>query len=140
MKSKLLALLKFVAPFIGGAGAYAAIATDLLTGAGVPGWIATLVGGLFGAGGLGPWLKWAMNWGLPPDRLDQWAEWAGGWIETFGEVIGIVVTVGMTRWKYTKAFWNSTIEPWVIIVLKALVAPLARFIPGIITGLESDNK
>lgn len=140
MKSKLLAILKFIAPAIGGAGAYLAVGTDLLTGLGLPLWIVKTISVLFLGGGLGPWLKWALNWGLPPERLDRWAEWAGDWIDTFGFGLGVVTTGGLSKWVYTKAFWNSTIEPWVIIILKALVAPLSRLIPGYIRGLESDNK
>ena len=135
----LVAALKVVAPLIGGGGAYVALATDVLTGLGVPTWGVQAIGALAIGGGFGPWLQWVMERLLSPANLDRWVAWAGDWMDALGYGIGVFVTGGLSRWTYTKAFWNSTIEPWAIIILKALALPLLRLVPGVVRGLLSDN-
>ena len=55
--------------------------------------------------------------------------------ESFGYGLGVVATAGLTKWPYTSKFWNAIIEPYVILI----VAQVARFIDGIVKGLQSDN-
>lgn len=51
--------------------------------------------------------------------------------------LGCFITLGLAKWKYTKKFWNSTIEPWVIIFIESLITfGLSEFI----RGLRSDNQ
>ena len=50
--------------------------------------------------------------------------------------IGVTCTLGMGRWKYTKRFWNKTVEPYFVDLLDNVIAHgLAEFI----RGLRSDN-
>ena len=50
--------------------------------------------------------------------------------------MGVTCTLGMGRWKYTKRFWNKTVEPYFVDLLDNVVAHgLAEFI----RGLRSDN-
>ena len=50
--------------------------------------------------------------------------------------IGVTCTLGMGKWKYTKRFWNKTVEPYFVDLLDNVVAHgLAEFI----RGLRSDN-
>ena len=50
--------------------------------------------------------------------------------------IGVTCTLGMGKWKYTKRFWNKTVEPYFVDLLDNIVGHgLAEFI----RGLRSDN-
>ena len=50
--------------------------------------------------------------------------------------IGVTCTLGMGNWKYTKRFWNKTVEPYFVDLLDNIVGHgLAEFI----RGLRSDN-
>ena len=50
--------------------------------------------------------------------------------------MGVTCTLGMGKWKYTKKFWNKTVEPYFVDLLDNTVAHgLAEFI----RGLRSDN-
>ena len=50
--------------------------------------------------------------------------------------MGVTCTLGMGKWKYTKNFWNKTVEPYFVDLLDNVVAHgLAEFI----RGLRSDN-
>lgn len=81
-------------------------------------WIGGIGGALIGGRILG--------WILKKTKLAAKAE-------TWGYRLGVGMTLGMSKWKYTKRHWNKTIEPYVIIVLD-------KFVGGIVKGLKSDNK
>tara|TARA_Y100000310_G_scaffold290193_1_gene317174 strand:+ start:207 stop:500 length:294 start_codon:yes stop_codon:yes gene_type:complete len=50
--------------------------------------------------------------------------------------MGVTCTLGMGKWKYTKKFWNKTVEPYFVDLLDNVIAHgLAEFI----RGLRSDN-
>jgi hypothetical protein len=49
---------------------------------------------------------------------------------------GITVTLGMSRWKVTKNFWNNIIEPWFISFIDNTVGAAVK---GFIAGLKTDN-
>ncbi len=49
---------------------------------------------------------------------------------------GIAVTLGLSKWKYTKSIWNKVVEPYIIdLIDNVLVTGLAKFIEG----MRSDN-
>ena len=49
---------------------------------------------------------------------------------------GVACTLGLTKLKWTKKFWNKLIEPWVIDVIdNVIVTSVSRFVEG----LRSDN-
>ena len=49
---------------------------------------------------------------------------------------GVACTLGLTKWKWTKKFWNKLIEPWVIDAIDNIVLnSISRFVEG----LRSDN-
>jgi len=54
-----------------------------------------------------------------------------------GRGIGITVTLGLAKWKWTKGVWNNILEPYVIILVRGI---LMNLLNGIVSGLESDNK
>ena len=50
--------------------------------------------------------------------------------------LGVTVTLGMAKWKFTKPIWNKVVEPYCIdLVDNVLVTGLAKFIEG----MRSDN-
>lgn len=57
-------------------------------------------------------------------------------VESFFFGIGVLVTVGLSKWKYTAKFWNKVIEPWFIDLIDNVVGSA---ILGFIRGLRSDN-
>ena len=59
--------------------------------------------------------------------------WVGGYMYKFG----IVITLGLSKWKFTKKIWNKTVEPYLIDVIdNIVVCGLHRFIDG----MRSDNQ
>ena len=50
--------------------------------------------------------------------------------------IGITCTLGMAKFKYTKGFWNKTIEPWIVDAISNIIG---HGINEFIRGLRSDN-
>ena len=50
--------------------------------------------------------------------------------------LGVTVTLGLAKWKYTKSIWNKVVEPYCIdLVDNVLVTGLAKFVEG----MRSDN-
>ena len=56
-------------------------------------------------------------------------------VETFFYGCGKALTLGMSKWRFTKQFWNKTIEPWVIDTVDNIVGGAIR---GFIRGLRID--
>ena len=59
-----------------------------------------------------------------------------GWVEGICCTLGKCMTLGLSKWKFTKVFWNKTIEPWFIDLLDNFVGGAVR---GFIKGLRSDK-
>ena len=56
----------------------------------------------------------------------------GSWMYS----LGVVCTLGMGKWKWTKNVWNKTIEPYFVDAIdNILVTGIAKFVEG----LRSDN-
>ena len=53
------------------------------------------------------------------------------------EKLGTVMTLGISKWSFTKEIWNKTIEPWFIDLVDNTVGGALE---GFIKGLSSDNK
>ena len=49
---------------------------------------------------------------------------------------GMVCTLGLAKWKWTKSVWNKVIEPWVVDAIDNIVA---NGISEFVRGLRSDN-
>ena len=62
---------------------------------------------------------------------------------TFGKAgyaLGVMITLGLSKWKYTKDFWNKTIEPWLIDFIEHVLAhSVLVFLDGIVKGMRSDD-
>ena len=56
----------------------------------------------------------------------------GSWMYS----LGVLCTLGLGKWKWTKTIWNKTIEPYCIDAIdKILVTGISKFVDG----LRSDN-
>ena len=56
----------------------------------------------------------------------------GSWMYS----LGVICTLGMGKWKWTKKVWNKTIEPYFVDAIdNILVTGIAKFVEG----LRSDN-
>ena len=50
--------------------------------------------------------------------------------------LGVTVTLGLAKWKYTKSIWNKVMEPYCIdLIDNVVVTGLSKFIEG----MRSDN-
>ncbi len=58
------------------------------------------------------------------------------WVETGAYWAGTAMTLGLGKWKLTKALWNSTIEPYFIDLVDNTVGAAVK---GFIAGLRSDK-
>lgn len=59
-----------------------------------------------------------------------------GFVRGTFKKLGIAMTLGLSRYKWSKSIWNATIEPWFIDLIQNTV--LAA-IDGLVAGLQSDN-
>ena len=59
-----------------------------------------------------------------------------GWVEGICFTAGKCMTLGLSQWKFTKGFWNKTIEPWFIDLFDNFIGGAVR---GYIRGLRSDK-
>jgi len=50
--------------------------------------------------------------------------------------LGVLCTLGMAKWKYTKGIWNKVIEPWVVDAIDNIIV---NGIGSFVKGLRSDN-
>lgn len=74
-------------------------------------------------------LAWIMK-KIPNDKIKVF-------VGEFFYKLGVLLTLGLTKWKYTKGFWNSVIEPWFIDLLDNVIGEAVK---QFIKGLRSDNK
>ena len=59
-----------------------------------------------------------------------------GGVEGTASTLGRCMTLGLSKWKFTKNFWNKTIEPLFIDFFDNFIG---GFVRGFIKGLRSDN-
>jgi len=59
-----------------------------------------------------------------------------GLVNAFFKRLGIVMTLGLTKWKWSAPFWQNTVEVWFIDILQNTVKAA---IDGFIAGLRTDN-
>ena len=57
------------------------------------------------------------------------------YIEGFFYRLGRGMTLGLSKWKLTKDFWNRTVEPWFIDLVDNVIGGALR---GFIRGLRVD--
>ena len=57
-------------------------------------------------------------------------------VSTFFNRLGVAVTLGMTKWKWSAPLWGAYVEPWIIDLIENTVGAAIK---GFIGGLRSDN-
>ena len=57
-------------------------------------------------------------------------------VENSAHALGSLLTLRLSKWKWTKNFWNSTIEPYFIDLIDNLIGGAVR---GFIKGLRVDK-
>ena len=57
-------------------------------------------------------------------------------VEKCFKSLGVAMTLGLGKFKLTKKYWNSTIEPWFIDLVDNTVGAAIK---GFISGLRSDK-
>lgn len=50
--------------------------------------------------------------------------------------VGVTITLGLAKWKYTAPVWNKVIEPWVIDLIDNVVGEAVK---QLINGMRVDN-
>jgi hypothetical protein len=81
-----------------------------------------------GAGVVGIGLAWVLK-KIPNKTIKAKV---GRWM--FG--LGVTVTLGLAKWKWTKGVWNKVVEPYCIdLIDNVVVTGLGKFIEG----MRSDN-
>ena len=66
---------------------------------------------------------------IPNESLYSWVEAGSCWL-------GTTVTLGMSKWRFSRKAWNSTVEPYFIDLIDNTVGAAVK---GFIKGLRSDN-
>ena len=84
--------------------------------------------GLIAGGGTAGIILWGLK-KIPNDYICEM-------IETFFYGLGKAMTLGLSRWKFTKKFWNNTIEPWFVDLIDNVIGGALR---GFIKGLRVDG-
>lgn len=84
--------------------------------------------GLIAGGGTAGVILWVLK-RVPNDYICEI-------VESFFYGIGKMMTLGLGTWRFTKGFWNKTIEPWFIDLIDNIVGGALR---GFIKGLRVDG-
>ena len=58
------------------------------------------------------------------------------WVETISYCSGVAITLGLSKWKWTKGLWNKTIEPYFIDLIENTFGAALK---GLLKGLRKDN-
>ena len=83
---------------------------------------------LIAGGSAGAAVLWMLK-KLPNEDLYAWVETSAYWI-------GTTLTLGLSKWKWTKNLWNQTIEPYFIDLIENTFGAALK---GILKGLRKDN-
>tara|TARA_R110002167_G_scaffold3601_2_gene17424 strand:- start:848 stop:1129 length:282 start_codon:yes stop_codon:yes gene_type:complete len=84
---------------------------------------------LLAGGGAGALTLWVLK-KVPNKELYNW-------VESCTYVAGVTLTLGLSKWKFTKKIWNSTIEPYFVDLVENTIGAGLK---GLLDGLRSDNK
>ena len=83
---------------------------------------------LIAGGSAGAAVLWMLK-KLPNEDLYAWVETSAYWI-------GTTLTLGLSKWKWTKNLWNQTIEPYFIDLIENTFGAALK---GLLKGLRKDN-
>jgi hypothetical protein len=81
---------------------------------------------------VGTGLTWLIGWILKQIPNEKIKAFFG----RFAYGLGVSVTLGLSKWSFTKKFWNKVIEPWFIDLIDNVIGEMVK---QFILGLRSDN-
>jgi hypothetical protein len=84
--------------------------------------------GLLAGGGTAGIMLWVLK-KVPNDKIYNS-------VEKLFKGLGVAMTLGLGKFKLTKKYWNSTIEPWVIDLVENTIGAAVN---GFVKGLRSDK-
>ena len=84
--------------------------------------------GLLAGGGTAGIILWVLK-KVPNDKIYNS-------VEKLFKGLGVAMTLGLGKFKLTKKYWNSTIEPWVIDLVENTIGAAVN---GFVKGLRSDK-
>jgi hypothetical protein len=84
--------------------------------------------GLLAGGSVAALVLWVLK-SVPNEQIQNL-------VSTFFFGIGRTMTLGLSKWKFTKGTWNQVIEPWLIDLVDNVVGGAVK---GFIDGLRVDN-
>ena len=84
--------------------------------------------GLLAGGGTAGIILWVLK-KVPNDKIYNS-------VEKLFKGLGVAMTLGLGKFKLTKKYWNSTIEPWIIDLVENTVGAAVN---GFVKGLRSDK-
>ena len=84
--------------------------------------------GLLAGGGTAGIMLWVLK-KVPNDKIYNS-------VEKLFKGLGVAMTLGLGKFKLTKKYWNSTVEPWVIDLVENTVGAAVN---GFVKGLRSDK-
>jgi len=58
------------------------------------------------------------------------------WVEKISYCAGVALTLGLSKWRWTRKVWNKTIEPYFVDLLENSFGAALK---GLLKGLRSDN-
>ena len=95
---------------------------------------------IIGAGGAGAILNVLLKKFLTEKVWEQWRKNLYYWIEKivrpFFHGVGVLITIGLSKWKYTKKIWNVSLEPVVFTILDFIAGGLIAIVKAIAGGLK----
>ena len=83
---------------------------------------------LIAGGSAGAAVLWMLK-KLPNEDLYAWVETSAYWI-------GTTLTLGLSKWKWTKKHWQVIIEPYLIDLIEHT---FGAALEGLLKGLRKDN-
>ena len=84
--------------------------------------------GLLAGGGTAGIMLWVLK-KVPNDKIYNS-------VEKLFKGLGVAMTLGLGKFKLTKKYWNSTVEPWIIDLVENTVGAAVN---GFVKGLRSDK-
>lgn len=94
----------------------------------IEGWAISTIAAWVGGSGLVGVVGWILK-AIPNEKIKS----------VVGKLfygLGVTITLGLSKWKYTKGIWNKLIEPFFIDLIDNVIG---EAIKQFILGLRSDN-
>jgi hypothetical protein len=95
----------------------------------IAGWLSTKIAAYVGGSIAAFFIAWVLK-KIPNEKIKM----------AVGELMydfGVVITLGLSKWKWTSGYWNKLVEPYFVDLIDNIVG---EGVKQFIKGLRSDNK